>query len=303
MEKSSLKLLKVGYCKHCERIARKKGAFKNIKFPMIVGLIKDPQSGYVLFDTGYSKHFFECTQTFPDKLYAMTTPVTLDDNEKIEHLLEKENIKLTDIHYVVISHFHADHISGLKLFPNATFICSKDAIDDFQSKEGFFAVKKGYLKRLLPEKFESRLLLKESLPKEKTAKKIFPFNDAYALSTNIKIIDLNGHAKGQIGLLINNEYFLVADACWSDLAYKNIDLPSKITNFIFDDKNEYINNIKKLNTLYKNNKDIEIIPSHCENTYNRLNEKLNEEFIDRNERINYIQKNKQLNLNRIKKDK
>lgn len=274
MEKPKVKLLKVGYCKHCERIARKKGNFKNVKFPMIVGLIEDDEKGNILFDTGYSEHFHECTSKFPDKLYALTTPVTLPENEKIENILKKENLTTDDINYVVISHFHADHISGLRSFNKAKFVCSKLEYEQFKSLSGIKAVKKGFLKGLIPDNFEERTTFVENLDKINLEKEKLPFKTGYYFSKDLSIVGLEGHSLGQIGMFVKNDYFFIADACWFEETYKNLDLPSKITSFVFDNMKNYKKNVLKINELYKYNKNIKIIPSHCNKTYER--EKNNE---------------------------
>lgn len=274
MEKATVKLLKIGYCKHCERIARQKGCFKNIKFPMIVGLIKDPQKGNILFDTGYSEHFFECTKQFPEKLYEITTPVSLPEEEKIENVLKKENLTTNDINYVIISHFHADHISGLKSFNNAKFVCSRKEYEQFNQLSGIFAVKKGFLKGLIPSDFNKRVEFVEDYNEKSLDRDKEPFHSGYHFSNSISLVDLSGHSIGQIGMFVNNDYFFIADACWFEETYKNLDFPSKITCLIFDDMENYENNILKINELHNHNKNIKIIPSHCNNTYER--EKNNE---------------------------
>ena len=45
-------------------------------------------------------------------------------NEEIKNLLIMEDIKPDDIHYIILTHLHVDHIGGLTLFPNAKIIFS-----------------------------------------------------------------------------------------------------------------------------------------------------------------------------------
>lgn len=266
---TKIKLLKVGSCKQCERIAKKSGEFKHIDFPMIVGLIKHKEKGNILFDTGYSQHFFECTDKYPNKLYADITPVSLPDDEQIENLLKKEGLSCDDINYVIISHFHADHISGLNLFKKATFICSKEALHDLENNHNLFALKKGYLKDLIPDDFTRRLLLINDFNSKKLNSTLEPFGVGFPFTKDesLSFVYLEGHAKGQIGLIIENEVFFVADACWFDDTYKNLDYPLSITKLFFDNDKEYKRTVNKLNKLYLTNKKIKIIPSHCENSY------------------------------------
>lgn len=87
--------------------------------------------------------FYELTQKFPFSIYRRLTPVVL--KKSLKQQLEEKNIQATEIKAIVISHFHADHIGGLKDFPNAQFFCHPDAIKDIQHKTGIKAIMQGFL--------------------------------------------------------------------------------------------------------------------------------------------------------------
>ena len=263
-----IKLLKVGYCTHCERVARRSGSFANIQFPMIVGLIKHDEHGLILFDTGYSEHFFECTKRYPNKLYKDLTPVTLDDDLKIENILKEEGISVDEIDHIIISHFHADHIAGLKNFRNANFICKKSAWMHFQKSEGLLALKNGYLKGLIPDDFEHRVkFIEDEYEINEMHSPLFSAHNLFN-DENLVLIDLPGHAVGQIGLLVENErVFFIADACWFKSTYINLDFPSSITGLIFHDSKKYKDTVKKIQQFNTNNPEVFIVPSHCEESY------------------------------------
>jgi len=256
-------LFEAGYCKHCERMTLKKGRMKQEKYPALCALIKHPQHGYILFDTGYSDRFFTLTEKFPFSLYRYLTPVKLNKSLKdqlIEHHIAPEEIK-----YIVVSHFHADHIGGLIDFPNAQFICHPDAIEDIKDKKGFRALIQGFLPKLVPGDFYQRLiLLDKETPLESS---LLPFTKGFDLFNDglLIAVSLPGHAKGQIGLYFKSskETFLVADSCWHEETFKELIYPSGLTYLIHHDKTAYQQTIKNLHALHGHNKDIDIIPSHC----------------------------------------
>ena len=257
-------LFEAGFCKHCEKMTLKKGRLKQCEYPALCALIKHPQHGYILFDTGYSERFYGLTKKFPFSLYRYLTPVTLQKTLK-EQLFER-NIKAADINYIVISHFHADHIGGLHDFPNAYFICHPDAISDIKHKKGFKALIQGFLPGLLPGNFYDRLIL---LPDKeiKLPDPLTPFSTGFDLFNDglLYAISLPGHAKGQIGLYFKatKETFLIADSCWHQETFKELIFPSEFTYLIHHDKKAYQQTIQKLHALYQHHKDIDIIPSHC----------------------------------------
>ena len=257
-------LFEAGYCKHCERMTLKKGRLKQCEYPALCALIKHPERGYILFDTGYSERFFGLTRKFPFSLYRYLTPVTI--HKTLKEQLSDQNIQSSDINYIVISHFHADHIGGLHDFPNARFICHPEANAGIKGKKGFKALIQGFLPGLLPSDFEDRLMM---LPHKKTklGAPLFPFTEGFDLFDDglIYAIALPGHAQGQIGLYFkaDKDTFLIADSCWHQETFQEFIYPSDLTYLIHHDKKAYQETIQKLHVLYQHNKEIDIIPSHC----------------------------------------
>lgn len=266
-----LELLQVGHCYHPEAVVTSKATFKMAKFPSVVGLIKLPGPGYMLFDTGYATRFNTETQTFPNRLFRMTTPMTLPTESELVHQLAHRNIAIDDIKYIFVSHFHADHVAGLKDFPSATIICSREAYKAAQRLKGVKGLVKGYLDALLPDDLGRRITFIEDSKLCKLPNRYAPFQLSYDLfdDGNCLAIELPGHAYGHFGLLLpiqNKMPFLVADACWTEDAYKQGCKPAKIAQFIMPDPNQYLETILQLAKLHIYNADVSLIPSHCEKT-------------------------------------
>lgn len=265
-------LYEAGFCQHCERMTLTTGQLAKREYPSICALIKHEKHGYILFDTGYSERFFQITQKFPKSLYRRLTPVTLKKSLKAQ-LLEN-NIQANEINYIIISHFHADHIGGLHDFPNAKFICHPQAVNMTKTNKGLKALLKGFLPELLPTDFYERLIL---LTDEiKLDKSLHPFAIGYALFGDQRLIavPLPGHAQGHIGLYIKSakDVFLVGDSCWHQETFRNLIYPSQLTYLIHDNKDDYINTIHNLHELYLHNPEIEILPSHCEHVRQQIRE-------------------------------
>lgn len=263
-------LFEAGYCTHCERMTLKNGRWKQCAYPAICALIKHPLQGYILFDTGYTARFNELTQKFPFSLYRRLTPMVL--KKSLKEQLTENNIQASEIKAIVISHFHADHIGGLKDFPNARFFCHPEAINDIRQKTGIKALLQGFLPGLLPKDFYERLVvLKNEVPLKSN---LSPFTTGFDLFGDKQLIaiPLPGHAKGQIGLYFTaaQETFLVADSCWHQETFKEFVFPSNLTYLIHDNREAYQQTIKKLHQLFKNNKEIDIIPAHCQHIRARL---------------------------------
>lgn len=254
----NIEIFEVGYCVHPEFVVLKGGRFKHIQFPAMVALIEH-QRGNLLFDTGYSEHFFTATAHFPEKLYALTTPVTLD-----QPLVKRIN---KQVDFIFLSHLHADHIAGIKDFPNIPVYCSKEAYLFSQDKtiSVFNKTKKGILPALLDQEFAQRVMFIEDLPEVVLPEQLKPFEKGYLLFDDIYIIALPGHAKGQYGLFYNN-YFFIADAVWNMKTITENRRPNILSAIVMEDWKSYHETIDKLQLLYKNSPDIQIIPTHCSST-------------------------------------
>lgn len=197
-----------------------------------------------LFDTGYTIDF--ATVPYPEKLYHLITKVPIKQFET-----RKQIFNPLEINYVFISHYHPDHISGLKQFPNAKFVALEKPIKKLLS---------GYIKQLFPDNFLDRLIIVD---------KIHNFFDFFD-DGKVKIVPLTGHCKNHMGVILDNRVFLVGDAVWCTDNYQKLALPSKITNWIQEDYKEYIKNIHNIRKLSFTSPQLQIIPSHCPSIYAKL---------------------------------
>ena len=114
-----LHLLQVGRCFHPERITLRGGKWRIIDFPALVAVILHPTEGPILYDTGYAERFDTATDPFPERLYRWLTPARLPAEERLGTQLGRLGIGLDDVRRVLVSHFHADHVAGLRDLPRA----------------------------------------------------------------------------------------------------------------------------------------------------------------------------------------
>jgi glyoxylase-like metal-dependent hydrolase (beta-lactamase superfamily II) len=268
-----VKFFQAGYCTHPEAVVIKGGRWKIAEFPSLFALISHPQFGHILYDTGYTERFFTETKKFPLQIYALTTPVYFQPEDSAVYQLQKLGIKPDDINYIIISHFHADHVGGLLDFPNAQFICFQSAYQAVKDLQGFKALQAGFLSGLIPSDFAERGIFAEEKLKVKLPAKYAPFTEGIDLfgDGSLLAIELPGHVIGQLGLLFtdsdNTDYFLIADACWLSRAYQEFVLPHPITNLISANNKDYADTLAKIHLLYQSNPQIKIVPTHCGNIF------------------------------------
>lgn len=113
----SVNIMASGSCTAHQRVEDPTGPGGKRKFFATWLLIRHPQLGIVLFDTGYSQHVFDAASRFPDRAHLWATPVTLHPHETAAEQLREMNIEPSDVGHIIVSHFHVDHIGGLRDFP------------------------------------------------------------------------------------------------------------------------------------------------------------------------------------------
>lgn len=273
--------LYLNYAGHCFANAKhvtKGDKDEMIKFHALFALLHHPEKGWILFDTGYTSRFYESTKSYPNRIYANATKVVVTDTDEIKNQIKSIGLETSDIQHIIISHFHADHIGGLKDFNNATIYCTKKAYQKVKEISDLFAFSKGILKDLIPDDIEERLVFIEDFS---TSNQDDIFGVTYDLfqDDSVRVYNLPGHAAGQIGVEFETQkekYFLVADSCWDERAYKEGKLPNSIVRLFFDSWKDYKDSLEKIISYHKKFPDVIIVPTHCSKTtdnlvYNKIN--------------------------------
>jgi len=225
--------------------------------------------GVILFDGGYNLSFNIATKAWPDRLYRWVTPVVVTDSDSAVSILKREGISPVDVKYFVISHFHADHICALNDFPNAELICSKKGYEEVARLDGFAAVRKGILKRLIPVDFEKRVLFLEDISithidNDSQLTFFVPFGQDL-----LQFVDLPGHARGMFGFYVktsDGEILYGTDASWESDMFLNGILPSPVVRLFIDSWPEYMETNRKLLLFLRNNPGTQILFTHCSRT-------------------------------------
>lgn len=267
----SLQLLRAGFCRHLECMAARGGRLTPIRFPALCGLIRHPTAGWVLYDTGYADHFFAATERWPERLYRATLPVQLPATDVLSTQLARLGIEPADIGTVVVSHYHGDHIAGLRDFPNARFIALRADSRHIRSLVGtrWRAALSGQLPGLLPVDYFTRLREADAMPSCALPQWLAPFDVGFDLLGDGSLvgIPLPGHSDGQLGLFLpdadGRPAFLVADACWSLPACREGRLPSRLALFINADRRRFARTFFGLQRLALREPAVALLPSHC----------------------------------------
>lgn len=269
-------LMVAGYCRQRERFARSGGSWwRSIRFPALVALIRatcadldQPSASLapLLFDTGYATRFFEVTRRLPAAIYRWLTPVTCGPEDAAATQLRGLGVDAADVGQVVVSHFHGDHVAGLKDFPSARIIRGEGSLPTgWVGERPLTGLRQGRLKALIPQDLGSREVVLGADTAEPVPG-LDGFVGQWLLDGAAWAVHLPGHTAGHLGLYLPKTQgpplLLVGDACWSTRAYTDGQLPHPLAARINESETDYVGTIAQLGRLRSQRPDLLIVPSH-----------------------------------------
>lgn len=215
--------LRAGECLNLAALTDPGAPWKVRAYPAGFALLHHPLHGAALFDTGYGLPVQVQMRRWPGLLYGLVTPVRLSPGETARAQLDRKG---TEVRRIIVSHLHADHVGGLRDFPQIPFSIDPLAYPPLRRLRGLRAVRRAFLPEVLPPDFEARC---EPLRFAPAPAGLAPFTaaaDVYA-DGSVYALRVPGHAPGMIALVVrvredarldgdgSGLTLLASDAAWS----------------------------------------------------------------------------------------
>jgi glyoxylase-like metal-dependent hydrolase (beta-lactamase superfamily II) len=274
--RTQLTMLRVGHCVHPECLALRGGAWRVGEFPALTGLIRHPDAGALLFDTGYAQHFLDATARLPERFYRWTTPVTLPPEQCLQAQLARHGIALHEVRAVFASHLHADHVAGLRDLPRAAIWCGADAARFAREGGRIARLRKATLTALLPDDFERRAETIESRPRIALPAAWRALGEGFDLlgDGSLRAVPLPGHARGHHGLLLRHEddreVLLAGDATWRVDTDRRARASAWPARLLADDWGVQGETLRRLQQTLDADAGHVVLPAHCARSYAQL---------------------------------
>lgn len=245
-----------GYCTHIACMALKGAGWKVCKFPARSWLLSVGDQHW-LWDTGYAEWFERATRQGVFHLYRRITPVHFDPREAMVAQLAAIGLRPGDLQAVLLSHFHGDHMAGLKDFPGTPIGCSQQGWLQTRHLQGVAALRQAFVPDLVPTDIDTRLRFFEQFPQVALDPVLQPFTQGYALpgsQGDIVLVPLPGHAAGHFGAFVRSEtgwVLLASDAAWSPTSYQELRGPSALAQVVMDHPPAYYQTLHQLHQLWR----------------------------------------------------
>lgn len=263
-----MRLLDTGYCTADTSHMLRGAPHDTVRCHALVALIDHPRHGPILWDAGYAPRLLDALRPWPFPLYRLATPLFLDPQLAAAAQLEQFGLRPADVGHVIVSHFHADHIAGLRDFPAAAIVADADALDSVPGLDSLAALRRGFVPALLPADFVDRVrpIFRFDGPE------VAPFGPAHDLfgDGSLLLVRLPGHARGQVGLLLRTAvgpYLLAADGAWLSQSIRELRGPGRPGYLLADDPRALDATLAKLNAFALANPGVTIVPTHCPESY------------------------------------
>lgn len=235
-----------------------------LQSPCLAYVLRHPDAGVVLIDTGL--HPDASTSLRNDFGLAMSllfsdirpAPVSFVEQ------LRAVSLQPEEVDRVVMTHLHVDHTGGMRLLPNATFLCTHR---EWAAAHRRLAAAKGYVGRHFPGASRMRLLDydQQGEPHDVFSRTIDLVGDG-----SIRLIFTPGHTPGHQSVLVRLDdgrpLLLVGDAAYTLRSIREELLPMVTANDA-----ESRRSLRELNAFAHAHPEAILVPSHDPDAWRRLN--------------------------------
>lgn len=218
-----------GHCPQFERLARRSGGWRVVRFPAAWLLVEHPVHGPVLVDSGYGPAAWALRRTVLGTLYYAAAPIRWGPERSTARQLASAGVVPGAVQHVVLTHWHADHAGALSELPDALVHTDAPGLEHLRRLPALRAATHGFFGAIADQVPERRL---QALPAWAPAPAwLAPFVEAADVfgDGSLWVVPLPGHAVGQVGVAGRDAHGTVwlwaADAAWRRDAWLAGDLP------------------------------------------------------------------------------
>lgn len=231
---------------------------ESIEIPFPMYAIEHPGAGLILVDTGFhgSVAVDPGASLGPilGRLAKARGAIRMGPGDSAPDQLRERGFNPADVRFVVMTHLHIDHASGMSQFPDATFVFSKREWE--AARDG--GLKQGYIQRQFDHAFDYRLLDFDGQDVSSFAsfgRSLDLFGDG-----SLRVVYTPGHTLGHMSVvarLADREFLIVSDA-----AYTMRTIRESVMPFGPHDEHDFRRSLKAVQQYIEQTPNAVISPGH-----------------------------------------
>jgi N-acyl homoserine lactone hydrolase len=227
--------------------------------PIYAWLIEHPE-GLILVDTGETARV-SVPGHFPrwHPYFRRAVRETVSADEEIAQQLGALGYAAEDVRWVVLTHFHTDHIGGLGAFPRSEIVCSRT---DYELARGLRGQARGFLPQHWPSWFAPTFV-------ELRDAGLGPFDRSTVVtaSGDVRILPTPGHTPGHLSVVLIDGETLVLFA--GDASYTQQLMLDGVVDGVAADVRAAGETLRRIRQLCLD-RDVIYLPSHDRDAARRL---------------------------------
>ncbi len=256
-EAIAFRILPVARIQAREFFVRKGGGLWKRSLAAYSFLIQHPEKGNVLIDLGYPEVSAEKPGAYPGFPVSWLMDIQMEREDHVAEKIQKAGIGPDDVNLILFTHLHNDHMGDIRLFKSSRILVHKKEWEAAMEQGRRHGFRPDYLEALTPALFE----FPETSPYGPFDRSLDIFGDG-----SIIAVPTPGHTKGHVSYFINTgirRFFLTGDTAWVEDNFQRPARKGWLTHMVVeDDRKAQRDSLNRIHELYREQKDLVIIPGH-----------------------------------------
>jgi glyoxylase-like metal-dependent hydrolase (beta-lactamase superfamily II) len=229
---------------------------ERLEIPIPVFVIEHPSAGLILVDTGFHSSVAVDPRPNMGPIFGrlMGSYVTMRPEEAVPDQLRERGIDPGAVRYVVMTHLHFDHASGVSQFPDATFVISRREWES--AKEGKLTL--GYLPRQFDHAFDWRTVDFDG-PDVSSFRSFGRSLDLFG-DGSVRLLYTPGHTLGHMSVVArvrDGEVLMTIDAAYSMRTIRESAMP-----YGPHDEHEFRRSLREVQRYVEQTPGAIVVPGH-----------------------------------------
>ena len=226
-----------------------------VRMPLLAFAVRHPTAGSIAIDTGLHPDAARSLRGDYGALLSLVFRTLRPADQAYDEQLRGLGIEPAEVKLAVMTHLHVDHTSGMRLLPEAEFVCARR---EWAAATGRYAALGGYASGHLPPAGRMRLIDidREGEPHGPFQRTVDLLGDG-----TIRLLSTPGHTKGHMSVLLRlpegRQVLVVGDA-----AYTRRSIREEILPLLTVDDELYLRSLREIKAYGEEVPDATLVPTH-----------------------------------------